>query len=435
MQSGVMQQGAAFSRACLSRGKMSWATVAFFALLILPFFEPRVLSVFVSDAFSVIYDCWRGLSAGLIAALYVVRAKKRAYDALGVAVPLVILCSTFLNAGLGSATDYFLWIGDWLPFFTGILLVGYAREAKKKELIWALMLVSSAISFANCLFVLMFPKGIPIGGLMGSVYFLGHKNVAIYAILPSVGMSFLIDGNRGRICSPRTAVLFLMGLIQCMVAYSATSIVAMGLFTLFALLSINRSARVKTTMLYGVVGYAAVFVSIVLLRLQNLAAPFIEGVLHKSTSFTLRTDVWDGVLSIMGGSPLLGYGLSLRGHLDFNGFAYAHPHNDLLSVPLSGGILALALYVALIVLSATMLFRVRGQRTAGALSAMAVGFFAIALMEPLYTISWPLLLALCYAEGAESRDGASQSAVFASNNMISEGISSALSRLSRFRVK
>ena len=86
MQSGVMQQGAAFSRACLSRGKMSWATVAFFALLILPFFEPRVLSVFVSDAFSVIYDCWRVLSAGLIAALMWFVLKR------GLTMPWVLPC-------------------------------------------------------------------------------------------------------------------------------------------------------------------------------------------------------------------------------------------------------------------------------------------------------------------------------------------------------
>lgn len=385
------------------RDVRSWRYVLLFALMILPFFEPRVLSVFISESFTALFRWLRVISAFGAIALYVRFADKRLYDLVGISVPLLILLSTFLNAGIESATDYKLWVDDWLPFLTAVLLVGFARSGRIVDLVQALLLVTALLSVANFIFVLLCPAGLAVGGLMDSVYLLGHKNVAIYAIVPSVGASLILDAWEGRRCSARSAALYAIGFAQCLIAYSATSVVALVVLLAFFVICLPASVRGKVTMLYGLVAYGIISAAILVFRLQTIAAPIIEGVLHKSLTFTLRTDVWDGVMSLMAQKPLLGYGLSLRGHLEFNGFVYAHPHNELLSVLLAGGFACLVLYVLFLTLSALTLYRMKGSFAAAALSISVFAFLAVGLMEPLYTIAWPMLVALCYAVGMEGR--------------------------------
>lgn len=381
------------------RDARSWRYVLLFALMILPFFEPRVLSVFVSESFTALFRWLRVVSAFGAIALYVRFADKRLYDLVGISVPLLILLSTFLNAGIGSATDYKLWVDDWLPFLTAVLLVGFARSGRIVDLVRGLLLVTALLSVANFIFVLLCPAGLAVGGLMDSVYLLGHKNVAIYAIVPSVGASLILDAWEGKRCSARSAALYAIGFAQCLIAYSATSVVALVVLLVFFVICLSASVRGKVTMLYGLIAYGVISVAILVFRLQTIAAPIIEGVLHKSLTFTLRTDVWDGVMSLMAQKPLLGYGLSLRGHLEFNGFVYAHPHNELLSVLLAGGFVCLILYILFLVVSSVALYRRRGSSAATALTCAVFAFLAVGLMEPLYTIAWPMLVALCYSVG------------------------------------
>lgn len=115
--------------------------------------------------------------------------------------------------------------------------------------------------------------------------------------------------------------------------------------------------------------------------------------------------MWDGVMSLMTQRPLLGYGLSLRGHLEFNGFVYAHPHNELLSVLLAGGFVCLVLYILFLVVSSVALYRRRGSSAATALTCAVFAFLAVGLMEPLYTIAWPMLIVLCYSIGIGKLSG------------------------------
>lgn len=383
----------------------SWLYVLLFVLMILPFFEPRMLSVLVSDSFAALFRWLRVISALGAIVLYVRFADKRLYDLVGIFVPLLILLSTFLNAGIGSATDYKLWVDDWLPFLAAVLLVGFARRKRIVDLVWALFLVTAFLSVANFIFVLLYPAGVAVGGLMDSVYLLGHKNVAIYAIIPSVGTSLILDSWEGRRCSARSIALYVVGFAQCAIAYSATSVVAMIVLLAFFAICLPASLRDKVTMLYGLAAYGVVSAAILVFRLQVVAAPLIEGVLHKSLTFTLRTDVWDGVMSLMAQKPLLGYGLSLRGHLEFNGFVYAHPHNELLSVLLAGGFVCLVLYVLFLMTSSVALYRRRGSSVATALTCAVFAFLAVGLMEPLYTIAWPIFIALCYSIGMEKLSG------------------------------
>lgn len=255
----------------------SWQYVLLFSLMIVPFFEPRMLSVLVSDSFASLFRWLRVISFLGIMILYVRYADKRLYDLVGISVPLLILLSTFLNAGIGSVTDYKLWIDDWLPFLAAMLLVGFARSGRTVDLVWALFFVTAFLSVANFIFVLLCPAGVAVGGLMDSVYLLGHKNVAIYAIIPSVGTSLVLDSWEERRCSARSIALYVVGFAQCVIAYSATSVVAMIVFLAFFAICLIASVRDKVTMLYGLAVYGMVSVAILVFRLQVIAAPLIEG--------------------------------------------------------------------------------------------------------------------------------------------------------------
>ena len=74
-----------------------------------------------------------------------------------------------------------------------------------------------------------------------------------------------------------------------------------------------------------------------------------------------------------------------RFHLEFDNFVYNHPHHDILSVLLYGGIVALVLYLMLVGWALGILYKNRTELLSHICCAALAGFFAVALMEPLFS--------------------------------------------------
>lgn len=97
--------------------------------------------------------------------------------------------------------------------------------------------------------------------------------------------------------------------------------------------------------IYGI-AYAVVFVTVVIFQsnrfIQNIAATYFS----KGIDFNNRFPIWTLSLDAFAKKPLLGYGmLSASDYLRITGFA-VNPHNMLLTILLTGGIIGLVLMVA-----------------------------------------------------------------------------------------
>ena len=139
------------------------------------------------------------------------------------------------------------------------------------------------------------------------------------------------------------------------------------------------------------------FFSIVLFRLQNLFAFFIEGVLHKGLSFTGRTDIWDKAIEMILESPFLGYGIAQSGKVyRLSKGKYYHAHNAFLEILVEGGVFALIAFLMMLERAGRQLLIHRRHPYACLLSAglMAVG--VMTTMEPFLDSNGLLIYGLVF---------------------------------------
>lgn len=382
-----------------------WALA--FALLLLPFLEPRGLNYLVSDSWGTVYAALRAVSGIAIMVLFLLKARRSWPTWLALGVAGVALLSTALNSGLSVSWVYGQWFLDWYPLAAGMMLVAIAGERRFGELLYGALAVTAILLVMNFVFVLIWPDGIYLESAADSFTLFGHKNMTIFLALASICCSMVLDSRSGKVCSLRTVALYLVSLVQCAICYSATSLVALILVAITFILVLSRKLRpLVNSAVVGAV-YATVTLGVVVFRLQDIAAPIIQNVLGKTTTFTGRTYVWDLVMSMMDGPHLLlGYGTAPRFHLATSGFVYHHAHNDVLAALISGGAVALVLYLALVLWVIVLLFACRRSLSSAKMLVILVGFFTVGLMEPLYTICWGFVLGVAYFVGS-SDDGAS----------------------------
>lgn len=373
-----------------------WRYVLLFAALLIPFFEPTGFIRGVVPEVAGLFKVWRVATVAALVCLCIRHGSKDAFSLIAIAITALMFLSTLINEGAGRTWIYVQCFYDWAPLLVSVLLVNYAYRDRMTELLWAILIVTGVLSICNTISVLGWPQGVVTGTREPSNFY-GHKNASIDLALPSVGCSLLLDAQRGRRCSARSVALFAIGLVQCIVSYSATSVVALALFPVLFVAVQFRKTRPAVN---GFSCFGAYVVAAVLLmgvKIQELFAPIIVGVLGKTVTFTLRTFVWDGIFSLM--TPdhlLLGYGASVRFGLFFNDFLYNNAHNFFLHVLVSGGLAGVVLYGILILLAMRTLYQGRHDFASAVLTVVVACFFVIGLMESLITISWPLMLALAY---------------------------------------
>ena len=119
--------------------------------------------------------------------------------------------------------------------------------------------------------------------------------------------------------------------------------------------------------------------------------------LHKSITFTGRTDIWDIALKLIKNSPIFGYGV-YEGHgLIFVRGQYYYAHNAVLEVLLQGGAVSLFFYAAIFASAAVSLYKYRKQKPAQILSFGIFTVLTMMLMEAYSTIwIFSLPVIACY---------------------------------------
>lgn len=386
-----------------------WKYVALFALLLFPFFEPVGLRHVISPVFGAIYLFMQVVAIAVIAALYAFRTPKDKFSLLAVAIVAFMLLTTAANERMGRLWIYTQWFYDWAPVAAAVLLTAYARytgSGKIRELLWAIMVVTGILSIVNLASVFLWPHLID-PHVRAMLNFYGHKNSSIYVALPSVGASLVLDALAGRRCSVRSALLYIVAVLQCLISYSATSVAT--LFVLAALMVVVQFRGVRPFVnglsCLGACGILSLLIMVGPVR--GLFSPLIEGILGKTLTFTGRTFIWDSVLDLMVGKRLLvGYGSSIRFNIVAQDIPYSDPHSFLLYLWLSGGIVGFVLCAALLVLAMGALYRCRRDYPAAVPAVVVASFFVSGFMESLITMGWPLFLALAYYWGPTTARGA-----------------------------
>ena len=371
---------------------MSNGKVATIILLLVPLFEPGVISgISWLDWLNPVFALGK---VATVVFLFVMSVKRGRFDAFSICIAL------FAGAALASAViceeSITTWIKVYVPYVAACLLVLVYKEDSMRELLWAILILTATISVLNFLSVFAFPGGMYNTGasISNDGFFWKNKNSAYQVILPSIASSVLIDYAKGITFSKRSVILIIIGFMQVVIAYSATSLVALVLLMVgLALIRVHLGYGFFNSFTYIAV-YMIVFIFLIFSGVDETAGSIFERLLGRSADLTNRSIIWDWVFHLMDADHVLwGHGFNYD-LLTYLNSSFVSAHNLLLHLWYTGGYISIVLFTFAVFFACFQMYKRRVDRAAYILSLVFGCFLAIGLVEAMLCVSFFLILAL-----------------------------------------
>lgn len=355
-----------------------------YILLVIPYFKPGVLGVLQgTEGLETLFDLWRLLSAVVVLGLYGHRTLLCRRKPSGVMVGLVIYLGFVGCATLWRQHD--LWgIGNYTAtILTFCMLLELALTKSPETALDMLVLPMTVLVLVNFVLMCIYPTALCTGGGYNYRYnFLGIDNFLAPILVPYTFLTALrATMKRGHLDWFAYAMMVVSS-ISIMLIWAATGLMGMAVTLVFLLFFYQRKGQqlfcFVTTMLVGF----GLFYGVVIFRLQDLFAFFIEGVLHKGLSFTGRTDIWDEAIRLFLLSPFLGWGYTSSGRVyRLVKNKYYHAHNAFLEILVEGGLGAMGGYLLMLSAAGKQLMIYRKHDYACLISAGLMASFLMMSME------------------------------------------------------
>lgn len=277
--------------------------------------------------------------------LYLYQGEMSRYGLLSFAFMMFLLAVTLIN---GQDFKNCLYIA--LQFWLIVIIMHYYQDRMK------LVIICCSIAFSFCIYcnvvhMLMNPhlwiisdEKVNAGYLLGNNY-------------NSMGSCMIVGLITNMICLKFSKwwILNIISLLICIIGPlfavgSMTAITCIIMFLLFCLVPSNYLKKIGIISLFTIFVLFQTFVVFSGKGLENneFAVYFIEDVLGKDITFTLRTYIWDAALNVIGQSPIFGHGfVDSKWFLSEMSSIAIGPHNFILSLFIYGGTILFALYISI----------------------------------------------------------------------------------------
>lgn len=332
----------------LYKSPASRRTILIFFITLLPFFKPGSLAELNIQLVEVIYAAAE-VAVTLGVSYYFIKNIRPVRDLL--LISALVLAGLVLMSTVINGQSIRNWLGQWAPRFVIVLLSYCAMKKKPVEYITAVLSLSSVLCVVNLLTIVIYPNGLyqTPSTFIGDNFFLGHRNGTGLYILLMLASSLILDNysNDAPTVGKRTCALFVIGLVQTLLAFCATTLISLILFGAgMCVLNCRRMKAVLNPLISVAVGLLG-NISVVILRAQTLFAPIIERVLHRDVSLSSRTKIWDITFGLVSGeNSVLGRGVDGYLKIKIRDTTISSAHNELLNIVLQSGLLGLFAYVA-----------------------------------------------------------------------------------------
>ena len=368
-------------------------------VLIFPYFKPAVFGVLEgTELLETGFDLWRLLSAVVIFGMYlwqmVFRRRKPSGVMLGLTVYLgAIGLSTLMHQNtLWSILNYVVTI------LTFCMLLELSIREGPETTMDMLVLPLTVLVLANFILMCIYPTALCTGGAYNYRYnFLGIDNFLAPILVPYMFLVALRSSMKTGGLDLFAYAMLVVSAISIMLIWAATGLMGTAVALVFLLCFYQRRLQTlfnfSTTMLLAF----GLFYCVVVFRLQDLFAFFIEGVLHKGLSFTGRTDIWDEAIAMFLLSPFLGYGYTSTGKVyRLVKGKYYHAHNAFLEILVEGGLGAMMGYLFMLERAGKQLLVYRKHDYACLISAGLMASFLMMSMESYLDSNGLLIYALIF---------------------------------------
>lgn len=235
-----------------------------------------------------------------------------------------------------------------------VCFINYAICKDIASCLKSMYVTYTLLLLANFLYMVVHPMGYNLNEwtLYGRGYYLfGHQNTTITYVLPAICIA-LISYKKGIIKKWQMLVTVLVSIGSIVKIFSATSLV--GLVVFFGVLVllqrdiINKCLKAGWAIWIG----TGTCVGIVFFNIQTkgMLADFIVNVLHRTTTLTSRTVIWEKALALIKNNLLIGIGYKVN--TTFQNLIHgSSAHNEYLFMLLQGGVILLAFFYLFFIVS------------------------------------------------------------------------------------
>lgn len=317
---------------------------------------------------------------------------------------LYVLYMVFIiTISLVQTTDFKNALYTAFSIWFVLLVLRYYRE-RPKMLMYALSISLSFCVYVNFYDIATHPDKWLItsekeitGYLLGNNYNQMGCRLIVALIANSICMKY------GRLWIANHVLLAIASIASLAMVGSMTSLSMVSVYVVYCAIP---SSRLRNIGLYGLFTVFVLFQVFAVFSGKGLensetARYIVEDVLHKDITFTQRTFMWDSALHSISKSPLWGWGYVdgdwYMSHM--SSFAFG-PHNFILSILINGGIILLAIYLAICVTSYRPIHAYRREYVAQTVLFGTVTLWVMSLMEmyPLIIMFLPLMLMYYYGD-------------------------------------
>lgn len=318
-----------------------------YTILLLSFFKPDCIAG-LGGKLNVVFSVLNSISIILILCINlkeILRTKRISKIIVSIFLfCLVCIVSTFFNSTNNLKSVIF----DMLKLFSLSLLFDYGMRNSSKKILSSLYSIFSIYIIINLVTMIIFLHGMWISPVTHywQNWFLGYDNNHIVIFLPTLIVKYLYDKNyKNKLSFSFYFILFLVN-ISVIYTWSATSVIAIILFDLFLIFNKFLSKLFNNFKKY-VIYYLTIFMSIVVLKIQNVFSFIIVDILKKDLTFSGRLFIWEYIKKYIMKKPILGYGIqnsSIRYNITSFWQSY-HAHNFILEILYRGGIVLLCSFI------------------------------------------------------------------------------------------
>lgn len=371
----------------------------FWILLATPYFKPALLGVLDgTELLETGFDLWRMGAAVTILGIYVYDFFRQRRRPSGV---LLWLCGYLGFVGLSTVLhgrNYWFAINHIVTIVSFCMLIELSLRRGAEITLDMLFYPLTVLVLANFILECLYPNGICTGGTYYYSYnLLGIDNFLAPVLIPYMFLTALRSTMYYGKLNWGCYVMMGISTLSLLLVWSATGLMGLAVALVFLLFFYQRRWQTLFNGATALLSGTGLFFTIVLFRLQNLFAFFIEGVLHKGLSFTGRTEIWDAAIKNILAAPALGYGLAQSGKVyRLRKHKYYHAHNGFLEVLMEGGFLALFCFLMMLSAAIRQLMIYRRHPYACLIAAGLMACGVMTTMEPFLDSNGLLIYGLVF---------------------------------------
>lgn len=289
-----------------------------------------------------------------------------------------------------------------------VLLVDLYAD-QMKQLITSLMLNYEWMVYVNLMTILRDPKYGLVRDLeysKVSIYFFGPDNWFMYLCIPAVCLALLY--LRLQLCENsipskvvgvlRSVCLIIASYATILICWPVTALMAVAVLAAVLLAGwipgLRRCVSFPVVLLGGVAANLGIVVFRIVENVPFLAC-FVENILQKNVFFRGRTEIWDTVQQLIREHLLLGIGTPKGGYV-IGENVVDHMHNQILDLLVQGGVPALCLFAAALLIAGSRLTVHRSTPAARIMVAGIAGLLVMCIPEVCRHGSIFLLFPLAY---------------------------------------